>query len=136
MKLDREVLEFPRPFRVRKEIDSSNEFVGVSYGPIDSENRDLEDFTGMFTFNTGHFISFTMKLPANYPNEGPEIVFSSEYLEFDPDQSDDEMSNYVKCLKNSCDELLKLKKDLIIWDSNLFVGEWLMNLKKTIFNKY
>tara|TARA_B100000949_G_C13929338_1_gene304174 strand:- start:42 stop:452 length:411 start_codon:yes stop_codon:yes gene_type:complete len=136
MKLDREILELPRAFRVREEIYSSNEFTGISYGPVDAEDRDLKDFTGMFTFDTGHFISFIMKLPEDYPNNGPEIVFSSEYLDFDPEQNDKEMGYYVKYLKDACDSSLKLKSDIVAWDSNLFVGEWLINVKKTIFKKY
>lgn len=134
--LDRKTLEYPREFRIRYEDKISDKFQGICYGMSnDPDDEDNIKWTGGFIFSTGHYISFKMTISSNFPEEPPIVKFDEYYNDFDTDSCEDEMKYYIESVKNNVftTDKLEIKNNIYPWGKNLFIGEWLLGIRKTMF---
>lgn len=129
--LNRDILNYPREFRLREELDYGSLFPNINYGSINEDDREMNELSGMFTFNSGHIICFKIKLSNNYPEDKPVVIFNEDYKY--NKYEDNEMSNYISQLLPFCNDKLEFNNDLVEWNNFIFLGEWLTEIKKLIW---
>lgn len=140
MSINREILKYPRDFRLSEELDNGSKFDKIDIGCI-NEEEDMTKWRCSFFFDTGHCIEITFSVPKEYP-EKPPYDFKFEQLKnFEWDGSEDyvEMKTYKKKASRFLTkdfvlttDILKSKLD-IEWDKSMFLCEYLLKIKSSIF---
>jgi len=131
-KLADQKTKVPRSFRLVESIKLSKEFGYVSYGVIpedELENKDnyvkLENWQGSIVYDDGnnfHLFSLHMKVPMEYPDRAPIIVFDSGAME----------SNRIKKICTNDGHIKSEILDKIGWQTKWNLGDYMMEIRKYI----